>query len=428
MKKKKLETEYVNADSLVECEYNPRIFTNKAVGDLTKSIQENGIVVPILVNSSPNRKNVIIGGNLRLLVCKKLGIKTVPVNFIEINDIEDEKRLNLALNRVAAEWDYEALKNFDLGTLLEIGFDEKDLSLICNDTLSVEDDGFDVQKEIEKIKTPKSKVGQMYQLGKHRLICGDSRDPKVIKRLVGKEKINLLGCDPIYNISYDYSGKNNKYGAEVNDKRSNQEYREFLKQTLQNGLAVCRPDVHCFWFCDQKYIGLLQSLFEELGLENKRVCLWIKNNQSPTPQVAFSKCYEPCVYATMGNPYLSPINNLNEILNREIGTGNRIIDDIIDLFDIWLCKRLPTSEYEHATTKPPSLYEKMIRRCTKPNDTILDLFSGSSSQLIACEALKRRFFGVELEPLFVDLSIRRFESLTNRKAVLIDEGGKNGSE
>ncbi len=422
----KLETVYADERILRFCEYNPRVFTDKAIGNLSKSINESGFVVPILVNSSSNRKNIVIGGNLRLLVCRKLGINKIPVNFVEIENIEDEKRLNLALNRVAAEWDYEALKNFEIRTLLDIGFDEKDLSSIWSDVLSVDDDNFDVEKELEQIKVPVTKLGDLVRLGSHRIICGDSQDPKVIERLVGNEKMNLLSCDPIYNLGYDYSGKNNKYGAKVKDNRSDEEYRKFLKRSIQNGLAVCRDDVHCFYFCDQKYIGLLQSLYSELGIENKRVALWIKNNQSPTPQVAFSKCYEPCVYGVKGSPYLSQVNNLNEILNREVGTGNRAIDDILDLFDIWLVKRMPVTDYEHATTKPPSLYEKMIRRCSKPNDNVLDLFSGSSSQMIACEALKRNFYGVELEPLFVDLSIRRYEALTGKKAQLI-EGGSNGN-
>lgn len=422
MKKVKLETVETAVKSLRFCEYNPRVFTDKAINDLTKSIQKSGFVVPILANSNIARKNIVIGGNLRLLVCRKIGMKTVPVNFIDIANIEEEKWLNLALNHITADWDYEALKSFDVGILLDIGFDEKDLSPILNNVLSVDDDNFDVDKELKRIKVPVARLGDMFQLGSHRIICGDSQDPKIIKRLVGKERINLLSCDPVYNLGYDYSGKNNKYGAEVKDNRSDEEYRAFLKKSIQNGLAVCQDDVHCFYFCDQKYIGMLQSLFSELGIENKRVALWIKNNQSPTPQVAFSKCYEPCVYGVKGSPYLSPVNNLNEILNREVGTGNRTIDDILDLLDIWLAKRMPATEYEHATTKPPSLYEKMLRRCSKPNDNVLDLFSGSSSQMIACEALKRRFYGVELEPVFVDLSIRRYEALTGNKAKLIEGG------
>ena len=139
-----------------------------------------------------------------------------------------------------------------------------------------------------------------------------------------------------------------------------------------------------------------------------------------TPQVAFNKAYEPCVYATRGKPYLAPnLNNLNELLNKDIANGNRAIDDIIDTLNIWLAKRLPSADYEHPTEKPPTLHEKALRRCTKPNDIALDLFAGSGSTLIACEQMKRRCFTAELEPIFCDLIIRRYESITGIKAKLI---------
>lgn len=428
MKKLNLKTVYVDTKSLKFCEYNPRIFTDKSIRDMTKSINESGFAAPIQVNSSPKRKNKVISGNLRLYVCRKMGIKKIPVNFLRIDNLEDEKRLNLALNRVSGEWDYEALKNFNIETLLDIGFDEKDLSIICNDVLTIEDDEFDEIKEVEKITKPKTKPGDLYELGSHRLICGNSEDPEVIKKLVGKDKVSMINCDPIYNISYDYSkglGKKDKYYAKVEDTRSVEEYKKLLKTTIENGLAVSKNDVHCFYFCDQRYIGLLQSIYSELGLDNKRVCLWIKNNMNPTLQVAFSKCYEAVVYSTRGNPYLASINNLNEILNKEIGTGNRTIDDILDLLDIWLVKRLPTSQYEHPTSKPPSLYEKALRRCTRLNDIVLDMFAGGGSQMSACEQLKRKCYMVELEPRFCDVIIKRYETLTGNKAKLIRKGDSN---
>ena len=109
----------------------------------------------------------------------------------------------------------------------------------------------------------------------------------------------------------------------------------------------------------------------------------------------------------------------NEILNKEIGTGNRTADDIMDIFDIWLAKRLPGQDYEHPTSKPPTLHEKPLRRCSKINDIVLDLFGGSGSTMIACEQLKRRAYMVEIEPIFCQLIINRFEKLTGIKAELI---------
>jgi hypothetical protein len=167
----------------------------------------------------------------------------------------------------------------------------------------------------------------------------------------------------------------------------------------------------------------LDDFQEEKELEKikttdiKRVCLWIKNGQNPVPNVAFSKCFEPVSYGITGKPYLSKsVQNLNEVMNKEVNTGNRLIEDILDLLDIWLVKRLAGNEYEHSTSKPPTLHEKAIRRCTRPGDIILDIYSGSGSTLLAGEMLKRKVYGCELEPIFCQLIINRYEKYANTKA------------
>jgi DNA modification methylase len=114
------------------------------------------------------------------------------------------------------------------------------------------------------------------------------------------------------------------------------------------------------------------------------------------------------------------VQNLNEIMNKEIGTGNRLIDDILDLWDIWLVKRLAGNEYEHPTMKPPTLYEKALRRCSNPGDIILDSFAGSGSLLIAAEQLKRKAYLIEIEPIFCDLIINRYESYAKQKSKKIN--------
>ena len=304
--------------------------------------------------------------------------------------------------------------------LLNIGFGEDDLSQIWDDHLETEDDGFDVEKEIEKIKKPKTKLGDIYQLGKHRLICGDTTEPNVIKKLFGKDRADMIFSDPVYNIGLSYNkgiGGKQSYGGKTNDNKTDAEYRELLKKSLENALSISKPDCHFLYWCDQTYIGLVQDLYRKCGIENKRVCMWVKNGQNPTPGVAFNKCYEPCVYGIKGKPHLSKNEqSLNEILNKEIGTGNRLIDDILDMLDIWLVKRLAGSEYKHSTMKPPMLYEKAMRRCTKVGDIIFDGFGGSGSSLIAGEQFKRRVYLVEIEPIFCDLIINRYEKLTGQKA------------
>lgn len=232
----------------------------------------------------------------------------------------------------------------------------------------------------------------------------------------------MIFSDPIYNIKLDYSkgiGGKSEYGGDVRDNRSYKEYKSFIKNSLLSALQNTKNDCHIFYWCDQIYIGLIQEIYRELDIENKRVCLWIKNSQNPTPKIAFNRCYEPAVYGIKGNPYInSEILNYNEVLNKELGTGNEMFEDIYDSLDIWLTKRISGKDYEHATSKPPKLYEKAIRRCTKPGDIILDSFAGSGSSIIAGEQLKRKVYAIELEPIFCDLIIKRYRKLTGRKEVV----------
>lgn len=419
-----LEIVYVPVDDLRKADYNPRTHTDGDEAHLTTSIDTYGPVEPLVVNAAPKRKNIIIGGHFRLEVMRKLGYETVPVVYVHIPDIKREKELNLRLNRNVGRWDLEKLGDlFDTEFLLNVGFDDTDLSQIWDDALAAEDDTFDVEAAVKEIKKPKAKPGDLYDLGGHRLLCGDSTDQKTVQRLVGKHRIDMLYCDPPYNISLDYSaGVSNKmqYGGKTNDSRTNDDYRSFLLSTLRNGLMASKEDCHVFTYCDQRYIGMLQLLYPELGVDFKRVVLWIKNNFNMTPQVAFNKCYEPCVYGTRGSPYLSPrAHNFTEILNKEISNGNRTIDDIMDMFDIWLCKRLPTTEYEHPTAKNPTLHERSLRRCTKPGDLVLDLFGGSGSTLIAAHQMKRKCFLMEWDPVFVDVILRRFEAAFSIKPTLL---------
>lgn len=413
----------VPIDSLHPATYNPRKWDEAALERLTESIRKFGFVDPVIANSAPKRKNVVIGGHMRLEAAKRLGMKSVPVVYVNLPNIKQEKELNLRLNRTTGEWDWEKLKNFDIEMLMDVGFGDSELSSIWDGMLETEDDGFDIEKELEAIKKPKTKPGQLYVLGNHRLLCGDATNPEDVQRLMGKTKADMIYLDPPYNITLDYNkgvGGSMRYGGKTRDNKSDDEYAAFLTGAFQNALHAAKPACHFFCYCDHSYIGLLHQLFVEVGLKPQRTCLWIKNNLNVTLEVAFSKCYEPCVYGIRGKPYLNKsIRNVTEILNKEIGSGNRAVDDILDLLDIWLAHRIHNSQYEHPTEKPPTLHEKPLRRCTKPGDTVLDLFGGSGSTLIACEQLKRRAFLMEVEPIFCDLIIRRFEALTGTKASLL---------
>lgn len=409
--------------NLLPYEKNPRTISEKQLEDLTKSMKKFNLVEIPAIDTDGR----IIAGHQRIKALHLLGRGDEEIDVRIPNRKLTEKEYEqylLTSNAVGGDWDFEKLRGFDMELLLNIGFSEEDLSAIWDDHMETEDDDFDIEQALGEIKEPKTKLGNIYQLGMHRLICGDTTDSDTLRILLGKEKTRMIFSDPVYNIglSYDTGLSGNKsYGGKTNDRKTDREYKDLLKRSLKNALSVSEPDTHIFYWCDETYIGLIQDIYRELGIENKRVCLWIKNAQNPTPKVAFNKCYEPCVYGIRGKPYISKSNqNLNEVMNKEVGTGNRLVDDILDLMDIWLVKRLSGNEYEHPTSKPPTLYEKAIRRCTKPGDIILDGFGGSGSSLIAGEQLKRKVYLVEIEPIFCDLIIKRYETLTGTKAKRIN--------
>lgn len=403
-------------------EFNPRYLSPKAEADLTASIKKYGLVDPVLAQSNPERKNFLIGGNQRVFVARKLGYKTVPVVYLNLS-LEKEKELLIRLNSNHGEWDYNLLKNFDLSMLLDVGFGDEELNHIWTDALAIEDDDFNIEKALSKHKDPKSKTGELYKLGNHYILCDDSQDLKNVERLVNGNKVDLILNDPPYNLNYSYNNgfsTKGKYGSKMtNDLKSETEYTDFLRTSIINSLAVAKPDAHFAYWCDENFIWLLQSLYKELGIKHQRVNFWVKNGHSPTPQVAFNKITEICIYGTTGKPYLNPkVTNFNEVMNKEISSGNRLIDDILDEINLWLVKRLPTSSYSHPTSKPPTLYDKLLRRCTKPGDIILDLFAGSGTSIISAEQLKRRVFAIEQEPLFVDVILERYAQLTGKEAIL----------
>lgn len=404
---------------LIPYDRNPNKMSKEQDKHLTNSINQFDLVETPVINTD----NKIIAGHQRVRKMVEMGrgeeMIDVRVPNRELSNKEFEKYL-IASNSIKGEWDLNLLKDFDLDMLLDVGVDTDVLNDIWSDIDLEDEEEFDEEKELEKIIDPKTKTGDLIILGNHRLICGDSNNPEVIKRLCEDQYVDMIMSDPPYNINLNYrtglGGKKN-YGSDVKDNLSEKEYIEFLRSNIKNALEVAKPNCHVFYWNTEQHIWIIQTLFSEMKLNNKRVCMWVKNAQNPTPQVAFSKCYEPCIYATQGKPFLnSKESKQNEILNKEIGTGNALLDD---LTNIWGVKRLSTSQYKHATSKPVDLYEKPINRCTKVGDLILDTFGGSGSLLIACEKLKRRAFLVEKSPQFCDLIVSRYKKLNGSKEIEI---------
>jgi len=417
-----MEIVQVNINELRAAEYNPRKWSKKAISDLTESISKYGLVEPVLCNSYGERKNVIIGGHFRIRIAKELGYTEMPVVYVNIPNLEKERELCVRLNKNTGEFDLDILKGFNADMLFDVGFTTNELSSIMDSLKGVLPEESQKDKEIENV--PKTKPGQLYQLGSHRLLCADSTKEENIKKLMGGELANLLYSDMPYNINLDYDkgfGSKSKYGGHTNDSKSEGEYSQFVKTTISNGVKFCKKDSHIFWYTDENYVWLVQTTYKEIGIIPKRLCIWAKNSANPTPEVAFNKSFEVCVYGTIGNPRLNGLNNLTGVLNKEVTSGNDSSLQLQSMTGLWVEKRLPTSEYTHPTEKPPTLHEKPYRRCSKRGDIILDLFAGSGSSMAAAEQLGRKCYMIELEPIFCDRIIERYERMTGKKAVLLEE-------
>ena len=412
-------TEERKISSLLPHKNTPRRITEEQTDRLKQSLEQFNLVeIPAI-----DTDGTILAGHQRIKVLQAIGRGDETIDVRVPNrklTAQEADRYMIGSNAIHADWDYDLLKNFETALLVDLGFDQKELDDVWNKTLKKD---FNVEKELEKIKKPKTKPGDLILLGDNKLICGDSTKPETLKRLFSDERASMIMSDPIYNISIDYnkgiSGKQS-YGGTVDDSKSDKEYKEFLKLSMEAALAMTKDDAHVFYWSDETYIWLIQTLFRELGITNKRVCLWLKKGQIPTPGVAFNKCYEPCSYGVRGKPKLvKGVNDLNEVMNADMTTGNDLLQQVHDHFTVWPEARLSAKEYEHSTMKPVSLYEKAIRRCTKAGDIILDSFNGSGSNLMAAQKLKRRVYAVEIEPTFCDLTIKRFEAETGIKATVI---------
>ena len=410
---------------LLPAGYNPRKMTENERRDLEDSIKEFGTVVPVILNTGM-RENVLIGGHQRATIYADLGIETIDVMVPsrELSEIE-EQRLNLRLNKNTGSWDEALLKEMDMQMLMDIGFGDDELQSLFDDVDVLEDE-FDVEKAIRETKVARVKPGEIWQMGEHRLLVGDSTDAEQVKKLMSTDLADVVYCDPPYNIGLDYSkgistsGKYEGSYTSGKDSKKDAAYGMFLDASIKTALAVARPNAHIFYWCDERYIWLLQTLYQQNKIDNKRVCLWIKNNFNMTPQVAFNKAYEPCAYGTKGKPFLNKnITNSNELLNKEITSGNQVHEEILDIIDLWLERRDNAQSYEHPTQKPVTLNEKPLKRCSAPGHIVFSGFAGSGSDLIACQQLNRKWRGCEIDPIFATVCLDRFEAFTNQVATLV---------
>ena len=384
-----LEINYINTDVLIPYVNNSRTHSDKQVTEIASSIKEFGFTNPVLID----KENTIIAGHGRLLASKKLGLKEVPTILLENLTEAQKKAYIIADNKLAlnAGWDEELL-SIELKELDELGYDtsltgfsEDELSDILDKPIAK---GLTDEDEVPEDVEPIVKKGDIWQLGNHRLMCGDSTSIDAIKKLLDGTRPDMVFTDPPYNINYE--GVKDKRDKIKNDKMNDDAFVDFLRQTLYS----CETMYVC---CSWQYNHLFKKAMEHIGRKPKAMIVWDKVNPAQHLDKYYKQHELIYYYGDFG--------------------GQQTLRG-----DVWKLKRQKNTV--HPTMKPVELITMALD--DQPNKKkVLDVFGGSGSTIIACEKKQKICNMMEYEPKYCDVIIKRWENFTGKKAERIDNGLSN---
>tara|TARA_R110002051_G_scaffold284383_3_gene346526 strand:- start:624 stop:1781 length:1158 start_codon:yes stop_codon:yes gene_type:complete len=377
---------FVDPETLKSAAYNPRQITREELNKLIKSIKQFGFVDPALVRK---HDNMIVGGHQRVKAALELGLKEIPVVYLDITE-NDAKLLNVALNKISGEWEEDKLtqllaelKFFDDVDELLTGFDEDELDELLADLEEPKEgltDDDAIPEEVETI----CKEGQLWKLGNHRLLCGDAINDKNVELLMDGNKADMVFTDPPYGYEYE---------------SNHQSTHKMLKNdnTILNFLPMANKYTT---YQATLYLCTSHQVFEKwkelvTDFTYKNMIVWKKNNWSMGDLAgSFAGQHELILFASKGKPQI-------------IGKRDT---------DIWSFDREPPKL--HPTMKPVDLIIFALSKWQ--SGKVLDLFLGSGSTLIACEKTNRICYGMELDPHYCDIIIKRWEDYTGQKAELLN--------
>ena len=388
-------------------EKNPRK-NDQSVDKVANSIKEFGFKVPIVID----KNNIIVCGHTRYKAAKKLGFVAVPC--VVADDLTDEqiKAYRLADNKVGEDslWD-AALLGGELDDILNIDMTDFGFSLPEVEAEVVEDD---YDKQVPE--DPKSKLGDLYQLGRHRLLCGDSTRVDDVKKLMGDAVADMLLTDPPYNVNYEGTA-----GKIKNDNMEDSAFRQFLTDAFLAAWAVMKNGAAFhIWHADSEGYNF-RGACRDAGFRVRQCLIWVKNSLVLGRQDLQWK-HEPCLYGEKSLP-----EGMTE--EYEEDDHEPCLYGWKDGKHYWFKNRKQTTilefekprvSKEHPTMKPIKMFDYEIKCNTKQGENVLDLFGGSGTTIMACEQNGRNAFVMEYDPKFVDVIIDRWESFTGEKAVLIN--------
>lgn len=439
----RLHVEYVPVTDLKAASYNPRRWGATAAKDLKDSISKYGIVDPLLVNSAPERKGIVIGGHFRLSVIKELGYKEVPVVYVNIPNIEKEKELNLRLNKNVGEWDWDLLATFDETFLSTAGFSSEDLDEI----FAVEEtpEQFDLEKELKKLKIDKIEIkkSDVWALGDSRLACGDSTVEADMLRLMGGEKADMCLTDPPYLLDY-LKGKKKKGDAVTGfGAKRDRRYLEtdvlppdFTEKWMANVAKVQKPDFSIIIFENPKNLRIIWNELEKHWKYRNTITWHVPNRmQDFSAKYKFFNKTDIALVGTGGNVALNLEPESDELLQNEYENAIFATSGKPHWEKYEKGKKIcPTDHITHTAadkkssgqeiifgTKPIELLIPYLKVLTKRGDLILEPFGGSGSTLIAATKMNRRCFIMEKSPVYAEVIRNRWEKATGLKAKKIDD-------
>lgn len=426
--------------------YNPR--KDLQPGDpeyekLKKSILEFDYIDPIIWNQRTGR---VVGGHQRLKILQELGYTEIEVSVVDLSE-DKEKALNIALNKISGDWDLPKLK--DLLQELEssdfdieiTGFDTDEINGIFDQfKTEVKEDDFDLEAAVESILEPETKPGDIWLLGRHRLMCGDATSQRDIDKLMDGNLASMVFTDPPYNV--DYTGGTKDKLKIMNDKMSPKEFYKFLRASFLNTFTVTAPG-GAFYVCHAESEGInFRTALADTGWLVKQCIIWVKN-QLVIGRMDYQPRHEPILYGWKpgakhkwygGRKQTTVLDESNGVMIKDTEEGKlltfsngiqsitlrvpdyEVMDQGDDSLTTTWCFDKPLRNADHPTMKPIALCARAIRNSSKPGEIVLDSFLGSGSTLIAAEQTGRVCFGLELDPIYCDVIIRRYEELTGNKA------------
>lgn len=378
---------------LIPYENNARI-NDGAVDAVANSIREFGIKNPIIID----KDNVIVCGHTRIKACEQLGIEKVPC--VIADDLTDEqiKAFRIADNSTAqiAEWDLEKLQaeldGLDMD-MSQFGLEEQIAEIEKELEKEVQEDE---APEVDEESEPICKLGDIWQLGRHRLICGDSTDKATVERLMDGKKADMVLTDPPYNVNYEGGT-----GLKIqNDNMSSNDFNNFLTLAFERmNENLKEGGVFYIWYANMEGYNFI-SACNNAKLKIKQYLVWVKNSLC-LGRSDYQWKHEPCLYGWKD------------------GAAHYFIDDRTQTTVLNFNK--PARNGEHPTMKPVELFAYQIKNSSRKNEIVLDLFGGSGTSIIASEQTGRICYTCELDPKYCDVIIKRWETLTNKKAIKMEE-------